>query len=325
MIWKGLIAFGVLFHLVNNVGPNMKIILTGATGFIGQNISPYLENRGHYIHPLSLHGSWKNKFPLGCDAVIHLAGKAHDTNNNSSHEVYFQVNSRLTKDVFDNFLRSSARDFIYFSSVKAVADSVEGILTEQVPPSPRTPYGLSKLRAEQYLFSHKVSNEKRVIVLRPCMVHGPGNKGNLKLLYKFVKSGLPWPLAAFDSLRSFLSVDNLCFIVDKMLNKPEVPGAIYNIADDDPISINQLIHIIAEASGRKVHFWKLPTDFIRVVAKAGDAFHLPFNTERLKKLTESYVVSNEKIKSALALNSLPVSSRESLIKSILSFENRILK
>src|SRR5690606_13373271 len=147
---------------------------------------------------LSLRRGWYSQIQGSKAAIIHLAGKAHDTQNTSSPEEYFQVNTELTKQLFDKFLQSNARDFIYFSSVKAVADTVSGLLGEDVTPNPQTPYGQSKWQAEQYLNSQPLPEGKRLFILRPCMIHGPGNKGNLNLLYQVSSKGLPWPLAAFE-------------------------------------------------------------------------------------------------------------------------------
>src|SRR5690606_4228643 len=156
-------------------------------------------------------------------------------------------------------------------------------------------------------------------ILRPCMIHGPGNKGNLNLLYQIVSKGLPWPLAAFENRRSFLSIDNLNFIIKRILGNPDIPGGTYHLADDEALSTNALIQLIGQARGKKASLWKLPQGLINSVAKVGDKLHLPLNTERLKKLTESYAVDNSKIKSALGIDRLPVSADEGLLKTLRSF------
>src|SRR5690606_33981174 len=164
---------------------------------------------------------------------------------------YFKVNTELTKHVFDRFLQSDARDFIYFSSVKAVADTVDGALKEDAEPAPKTPYGQSKWQAEQYINEQSLPSGKRIFILRPCMIHGPGNKGNLNLLYQVVSKGLPWPLAAFENKRSFLSIDNLNYIIGRILDDPSIPGGTYHLADDETLSTNELIGLIAAARGGK--------------------------------------------------------------------------
>lgn len=297
----------------------MKIILSGSTGFVGQNLIKYIEEKkiGIFIS-LYLREELPKQLETA-DAIIHLAGKAHDLKNVSNPEEYFDVNYGKTKELFDLFLQSNIKDFIYFSSVKAVADTVEGILTEDVSTNPKTPYGKSKLQAEEYLLSKVLPEGKRLIILRPCMIHGPGNKGNLNLLYQVVKKGIPYPLGAFDNKRSFLSIDNLNFIIHQILKDTDFPSGVYNVADDISLSTNELIKTIAEASGVRGRIWKLPTGLITGLAKVGDILHLPLNSERLKKLTESYVVSNEKVKYALGIQELPVSSKEGLMRTIRSF------
>src|SRR5690606_19070968 len=172
---------------------NDKIILTGYSGFVGQNILKYIEkNPSTLIIPLNLRLKLPDKLPEA-DAIIHLAGKAHDLKNSSDPQAYFDINYGLTKELFDRFLDSNIKDFIYFSSVKAVADTVEEKLTENIKPQPKTAYGQSKLNAEEYLLSKELPEGKRLFILRPCMIHGPGNKGNLNLLYKVVKFGIPYP------------------------------------------------------------------------------------------------------------------------------------
>ena len=163
----------------------MKVSITGISGFVGQNLSKFLEDNEHVVENISLRKNWE--ITPSSDAIIHLAGKAHDTANTSADEEYFQINTELTKKIFQEFLDSEIKDFIYFSSVKATADSVDGILNEDNISNPKTPYGKSKLLAEEYLLSKKLPENKRLFIIRPCMIHGPGNKGNLNLLYKFVE------------------------------------------------------------------------------------------------------------------------------------------
>ena len=264
------------------------------------------------------------------DAIIHLAGKAHDTKNQSVAQVYFDINTGLTQRIFDFFLESTAKKFIFFSSVKAVADSVVGdALREDVIPTPIGPYGESKIAAENYILDKlKNKNEKlklhddrkQVYILRPCMIHGPGNKGNLNLLYNVVKKGIPWPLGDFENKRSFTSIDNLCYVVEGLLTK-NVASGIYHMGDDEPLSTNELIVLMCEAMGKIPHIWKMNRKMMEGCAGLGTLLHLPLNTERLRKLTENYVVSNEKIKAALGIEQMPVRAADGIMKTIKSFSN----
>ena len=324
----------------------MNILITGIHGFVGSNLVAALYEH-HTFYGLDIISpekkgvvrtfSWKDiettSFPmqrLPCfDAIIHLAGKAHDTKNQSASQVYFDINTGLTQKIFDFFLESSAKKFIFFSSVKAAADSVVGdMLTEDVIPTPVGPYGESKIAAEEYILSKlrsehgelkvAMQRDKRVYILRPCMIHGPGNKGNLNLLYNVVKKGIPWPLGDFENKRSFTSIDNLCYVVEGLLTK-DVASGIYHMGDDEALSTNELIALMCEAMGKEPHIWKMNRKMMEGCAGLGTLLHLPLNTERLRKLTEDYVVSNEKIKSALGIDRMPVRAADGIMKTIRSF------
>lgn len=308
----------------------MKILITGIHGFVGSNLVAYLapdnEIYGLDIIAPEKEGvvktySWDDldagKVPE-VDAIIHLAGKAHDTKNQAAAEVYFKVNRDLTIKMFDYFLaHESIKKFVFFSTAKAAADKVEGILTEDVIPTPVGPYGESKIKAEEYILS-KMPADKQVYIFRPCMIHGPGNKGNLNLLYNVVKKGIPWPLGAFENRRTFTSVENICFAVNGVLTK-DVPSGIYNMGDDEALSTNELIEEICKSLGKKAHIWKLPKGLMNGVAKIGGALHLPLDPERLRKLTENYISSNEKIKKALGVDKMPVDARTGLKRTLESF------
>jgi nucleoside-diphosphate-sugar epimerase len=295
----------------------INIFITGSTGFIGSNFVKYFKNSFHFKKYFA-----EQSINITSDVVLHLAGKAHDLRNVSTSQEYYNVNTELTKLIFDDFLASNAKVFITLSSVKAVADVVDGELIEEVTPNPMTHYGKSKLLAEQYILSRSLPKGKRVYILRPCMIHGPGNKGNLNLLYNLVSKGLPWPLGNFDNHRSYLSIENLFFIIKELIEREEIPSGVYNVADDVPLSTNEVIRLIAESKGTQSRFLKLSKPFITIFARLGDFLKLPINSERLQKLTESYIVSNIKIKTVLG-KPLPISSKEGLLKTFQSFSPNV--
>lgn len=303
----------------------MNIVVTGASGFVGKNLVPYLMERDQKVIPITRSARFAytdvtDNFldEQNVNAIVHLAGKAHDLNKSVNPEEYYQVNRDLTIQLFDAFIRSSAEVFIYISSVKAVADHANNSLTEDAIPLPVTDYGKSKLAAEQYILAQPLSSDKRVYILRPCMIHGPGNKGNLNLLYKVAKLGIPYPLASFENQRSFLSIDNLCFVVKELMCRTDIPSGIYNLSDDSPISTNRVIEIMSETIRKRSRLWKIDKRLINCLARIGDFLPLPLNTERLHKLTESYVVSNAKLL-AVIKKKLPVSSEDGLQRTIQSF------
>lgn len=321
----------------------MNILITGIHGFVGSNFVTALKDQ-HTLYGLDIvvpekEGvvktfSWEDleksfadtqdNTKIEFDAIIHLAGKAHDTKNKSAADVYFKVNTELTQKIFDYFLASSARKFIFFSTAKAAADRVDGILTEEVVPVPVGPYGESKIKAEEYILRSFASAQddkrggKDVYILRPCMIHGPGNKGNLNLLYGVVKKGIPWPLGAFENRRTFTSIENVCFAVNGLLTQ-NIASGIYNMGDDEALSTNELIEVICESLGKKTCIWRLPKGLMTGVARLGGWLHLPLNPDRLQKLTENYVSSNAKIKAALGIEKMPVNARAGLLRTLKSF------
>lgn len=342
----------------------MNILITGIHGFVGTNLVNALKAH-HTIYGLDIvfpHKagvvktySWAELENIpAVDVIIHLAGKAHDTKNQTNAQVYFDINTGLTQKIYDWFLTSDAQKFVFFSSVKAAADKVEGdVLTEDVVPCPKGPYGESKIAAEKYIQSkwtkwtvdngqliagkedidkdncqlstsgtersRSINYElKRVYILRPCMIHGPGNKGNLNLLYQVVRKGIPYPLGAFENRRSFTSVDNLSFVIEQLIIK-NIPSGIYNVGDDETLSTNELITLMAKILDKPNRTWNWNKSLIQVCARIGTVLHLPLNTERLQKLTENYVVSNAKLKQALGITNMHVRAEDGLKKTVNSF------
>ncbi len=295
-----------------------NILITGIGGFVGSNVKHYLSSNSVFCIT-----AYNRNNPFldltQNDIVIHLAGKAHDLKKTFISDEYYQVNTELTKKVFDSFIASEAKVFITLSSVKAIADEVQGVLKEERTPNPITHYGKSKLLADQYIMSKEIPVGKRVYILRPCMIHGPGNKGNLNLLYKLVSKGIPWPLGAFKNQRSYCSINNLLFIFKELIEREDIPSGVYNVADDEALSTNEVISILAESQNRKPRIWNISISLIKRAAKIGNVLKLPLNEERLQKLTDSYVVSNNKLMSAIG-KPLPVSSREGLLKTFKSFQ-----
>ena len=284
----------------------MKFLITGAYGFVGTNLCKYLAEKGHECHALDIPAAKRDGVPYVSfytwdeldklpvvDAVVHLAGKAHDLKKVASEQSYFDINVGLTEKIF---AAAKTTRFIYFSSSKADANG--------------NAYGRSKLAAEQFL-------NGRAIVLRPAMIHGPGNKGNLNLLWGIARRGLPWPLAAFENKRSFTSIASICAAVEALCERGE--NGIYPIADDEMLSTNRLIELIAETCGKRAKLWRVPKGVMRMVAKIGDVLHLPLNTERIVKLTEDSFVNNSHLKSQLGWKRMPIRAEEGMRRTLRSF------
>ena len=309
-----------------------RIFITGVTGFIGQNLVKYfdtdatIELFGHSRNAAKAKAQLTNKVILveRCaaqffndniiDTVIHLAGIAHDLSNQYKPSDYYQVNFENTKLIFNEFLKSNATTFIFLSSIKAAIDISATPVEESVAPNPVTDYGKSKRQAEEYLLSVNLPDNKRVYILRPCMVHGEGNKGNLNLLYQFAKSNLPYPFGSFENQRSFLSIDNFNFSMSAFV-KASLPSGIYHLADDGFLSAKELFTIISQELGKKPRIWNLPASLILVL------FSAIGKRGMLNKLTEDMMVANFKLQKHLE-KPLPIKIDEGIRKTIRSFHVR---
>ncbi|MBM3176592.1 MAG: NAD-dependent epimerase/dehydratase family protein [Bacteroidetes bacterium] len=289
----------------------MTCFVTGASGFIGSNLVLFLKQVGIDSFAIDKHSLKQKKFPILSGAVIHLAGKAHDLKSTSLIEEYNLVNFELTKGLFDEFLKSEAEVFVFISSIKVLDDKAGDFLDERCKLEGNSPYGVSKRIAEEYILTNGINSKKRIYILRPCIVYGKGHRGNLELLNKFVKFNLPWPLGSFDNCRSFCSVDNLNFVISELIKNKKIDSGIYHIADDGCISTNDLIKLIGAAQNKRIRILNLNKKLVRIIARIGDKFNLPFNSSRLEKLTYSLKVSNAKIKAAIG-QPLPVKINEGL-------------
>ena len=124
-------------------------------------------------------------------------------------------------------------------------------------------------------------------------------------MYKIISKGIPYPLGAFKNSRTFISVDNVVFLINEIIKKhTEMKGGVYHITDDEPLSTQKIIEIIRTAKGKKPLILSPPKFLINVLAKFGDMISLPINSKRLKKMTSNLIVSNQKIKTALKTQAL---------------------
>ena len=290
-----------------------QIFLTGSNGFVGSYLINYL--RSDYEFYCYQKGE---RIVITQDIVIHLAGIAHDLKNISEPSDYYINNTEFTKKVFDEFLISNAKIFIFTSSVKAVADNYFGVLTEETICNPSTHYGKSKLLAEQYILSKEIPNNKFVIILRPTMIHGPGNKGNFNLLFQFVQKGIPWPLGSFHNKKSFCGIDNFCYIIKELVTNQNLISGIYNVSEDHSISTNEVVVLMSKSLNKKIYILKLPKALIHILIFFIKFINKDINLENLEKLISNFEVSNLKLKK-LINKPLPTYTREGLSKTFNSF------
>jgi len=300
----------------------MKICITGSSGYVGQHLINFLKqdsDSNFQVYPISLRNKHQ-EISNECDVLIHLAAMSEDNSKEINVTEYYDVNVNLVKITFQQFLKSDIKDYIFFSSIKSVADHSNNLLTEDTVTSPVGHYGKSKLEAEKFLLSQELPQGKRLFILRPVAIYGPGTTDNISFLFKLVNLGIPWPFAAFQNKRSFLYIDNLNYVISKLILDKNVSSGIYHIADDEFFSTNEIIKLVAQYSKKNIFFLKIPKFFFTSLAKLGDKIKLPFNTKNLEKLTNSYIVSNQKVKTALNISKLPYSGEEGLYNTIQSFK-----
>ena len=303
----------------------MKVlVLGGSSGFLGSHLKRKLKDpiQCEFVSMRNLNWS-KDNYPTDC--MINLVGKAHDFTGQASEDDFFFANFELAKKAFNIFVASQAKLFIHISSLAAI-EEVESAksLSENATYNSVSPYGKSKQAAEEWLMKQQLPSDKKLIILRPPMVHGAGDKGNLKQLYSIVSKGIPYPLVRFKNKRSFLSVDNFCFFVEQILLQNEkINSGIYHLSDDETLSSNEIVNIMKQETGLKIPCFPLPKRIVSFLSKIGDHSRaFPLNTWRLKKLTSNLVVSNKKIKVALAIERLPKTAKEGLRDTIRSLRQQ---
>lgn len=313
------------------MGKKSSLLITGISGFVGNNILNYLRNNNsieitgvsrnrekisHLESQIYRTSSFKELYnsEYSFDTYLHLSGKVYNIRDTSDESEYYKANYEATKRLFNYFLRDKqAKKFIFLSTIHVLTEDPEMELDESFTPEPFTPYGKSKYKAEKYI-QENCPDEKNYYILRPSMIHGPGNKGNLNLLYNLVKSGFPYPFGTCNNKRSFVSVENLCFIITQFIQN-DVEKGLYHIADDDPTYTHELVELIAEITNREKKIWNVPLPLLHLIAKIGNIIPIPLNEHRFKKLTGDFIVSNKKLKAAIG-KKLPLKSKEGIKKTL---------
>jgi len=300
----------------------MKIAVFGSSGFIGKNLVESLQ-QNFDVHEISLRNSeWEKKLSEETQIFINLVGKAHDHKGTATEEDYYFANVDLAQSLFEAFKKTDAELFIHISSLAALEEfeSVKPLM-ETDHCNPVSLYGKSKRKAEEWLLQQDLLDGKKLIIIRPPMVHGPGDKGNLGLLYKIISKGIPYPLASFNNERSFISIGNFIFYIKQIIEKRNrINSGIYHIADNETVATNEIIEVIKKVENLKIPNISLPRFLVKGIARCGDFLPLPLNTKKLKKLTNNLLVSNQKIKTALEIDTLPLTAKEGLELTIKSFK-----
>jgi len=277
----------------------MRVLVTGATGFVGWPLCQDLARRGWQVRAAVRNQA---RLPEGCehcivgdigpatdwtealegvDAVAHLAARVHVMRERAEDPLasFRRTNVEGTLRLAGAAARAGVGRLVFLSSVKALADaSPDGPLTDSSSPNPQDPYGISKYEAEAGL--REIANQfhLEVVILRPPLVYGPGVKGNLRALLKLVDRRVPLPLGAVRNQRSLLGLGNLVDAIGLGLSHPAAPGGAFLLCDGDDLSTAELVRRLGAALGRRTALFPVPVSLLKLgagcVGRAAEARRL---------------------------------------------------
>lgn len=297
-----------------------SVLITGATGFIGQSLVEFLRQGAHWrviaatrrvvelpvesrqVGDLDPQTNWSCALQ-DVDTVIHLAARAHVLNERGAdaETEFLRINTKGTTNLVKQAIAAGVQHFIFISSIGAVSSFSEVPLTEEADCLPDSAYGRSKLATETALVELANDSPMAWTILRPTLVYGPGNPGNMERLVKLVNSGLPLPLGLVPNQRSFVYVENLVDAIAICLEHPNAHGQIFHVSDGQDISTPELVRLLARCMNRDCHLLPVPIWLLDWAGAVGDTCEhllsrpLPLNRQTVKKLTRSLVVDNRKI------------------------------
>lgn len=300
----------------------MKVLVTGAGGFIGGHLVDCLIRDGHavraMVHRTRPASTWTpaievvtgdvcdaammKEIAVGCEAVFHLAGKAHALAEiRPDEETYRAINAKGTRVVLDAAVSCGAKRFVLFSSVKAMGEGGGRCMDESFDGQPEAPYGRSKLEAERITLDVGKRSGLHVTCLRLPLVYGPGNKGNLYKMIVAVDRGFFPSLPEVLNQRSLVHVKDVVQAAMLVMSRPEANGQLYIVTDGQVYSSRQLYESICRALGKPVPPWHLPLWGLMGAARAGDLIgrvlgrRALFDSDVLEKLIGSACYCSEKI------------------------------
>jgi nucleoside-diphosphate-sugar epimerase len=309
----------------------VKLLVTGASGFLGKHVVEYLASHGHDVRALSRAGTtvpghrvesvrWTGVTDTtalrvatqGIDAVIHLAARVHVMRETAVDPLsqFRRVNVEGTELAVREAMRAGVKTFVLVSSVKAVGEFTNEPWSENQPPHPTDPYGTSKREAEDVLLALAVRSQLAAIILRLPLVYGPEMRGNMLRLFNAVERGVPLPLGGLENHRSMVFAGNVVSAIESLTIAPCTAADIFFVADDVAPSTTHLLEEIGQALGKPARLFRVPAALLAIVGSGGDAINrvmpFPITTAEIERLTGSLVVSSSKLRDRLG-HDLPYS------------------
>ncbi|MGH6760505.1 MAG: NAD-dependent epimerase/dehydratase family protein [Phyllobacterium sp.] len=261
-----------------------RVLVTGASGFIGRAMVPKLLAEGFDVRTASrllssITGAEAAVLPSpeatddhfdrlvsDVDHIVHLAGIAHSGNAYGSR-AYHEANTVLTQKLARAAKHSINGKFIFMSSVRAqCGPTCEHMVRASDRATPQDDYGRSKLAAEQAIAHAYGPDDPRFTILRPVLVYGPGVGGNLRALIRLARLPVPLPFASLQSRRSMLDRDALCEAVVHCLHESRTNGQTYLVADRTPISVADVLAAIRKGMGRDAALFSFPLPLMQIAA-----------------------------------------------------------
>ena len=294
----------------------MKVLITGANGFIGRSFCERLPADGYQVRGAVRGAAQMTALPSGVegvpvgdisaktdwsealgsiDGIVHLAARVHVMRESVADPiaVFRQVNVAGTERLARQAAEAGVKRLVYISSVKVNGEGRSDPYTEMDRPEPQDPYAVSKWEAEQVLRDIAADTGLEVVILRPPMVYGPGAGGNFLRLLKFVKQGIPLPLASIKNRRSLIYVGNLIDAIITCLVHPKAAGETFLVSDGRDLSTPELIRLMAEAMGRKERLFPFPTGMLKAMGK------ITGRSAEIERVVGSLCVDSGKIRKML--------------------------